>query len=144
MSAQTDPFADASAAFVKPEHLVDRLLLVIPQSVESRPSTLPGSQGKMYESVTTDVIILDGEVTDLIDEVPMTVENIFFSGQVVVGQLKPKVKDHTMVLGRLGKQPSKTKGFGDAWVLNPPTEDDKKVARPAANDYLASRDPFEA
>lgn len=145
--ASQDPFSDATSGFVKLEDLMGRLVLVVPQSIETRASTLPGSIGKQYESVTCDVIVLDGEVTEKIEEVPATLESVFFSGQVVVGQLKPKVKNHGMVLGRLGQQPSQTKGFGPAWVLNPPEEKDKKVARPAAAAYIKALEdqssPFE-
>jgi hypothetical protein len=138
----TDPFSDARSGFVKLEDMLGRLLLIIPQSIEERASTLPGSQGKTYESITADVIILDGPVTELIEEIPATIEGTFISGSVIVGQLKPKVKTHGMVLGRLGQQKARTKGFGDAWVLNPPTDADKAVARPAAAAYLEATDPF--
>ncbi len=138
----TDPFSDARSGFVKLEDLLGRLLLVVPKSIEERASTLPGSQGKMYASITADVIILDGPVTDLIDEVPLTLEGTYISGAVIVAQLKPKVGTHGMVLGRLGQQPAQTKGFGPAWVLREPTDNDKVLARPAASAYLAANDPF--
>lgn len=138
----TDPFSDARSGFVKLDDLEGRLILVVPQAIQERASTLPGQQGKTYEQITGDVIVLDGPVTDMIEEVPMTLEGIAISGQVITAQLKPKVKTNGMVLGRLGKQPSQTKGFGPAWVLNAPEEADKVIARPAATAYLADSDPF--
>ena len=138
----TDPFQTARSGFVKLDDLLGRLLLVVPQSIEERESTLPGSQGRKYDSITADVIVCDGDVTDVIEEVPTTLESVFFSGAVVVNQLRGAVKGSKMVLGRLGKQKSQTKGFGDAWVLQEPTEDDKKIARPVATAYLADNDPF--
>lgn len=140
----SDPFDDARSGFVRLENLVGRLLLVAPQSIEERDSTLPGQQGKKYPSITADVIVLDGKADELVEEVPSLLEGIFFSGSVVVAQLKPKLKKaNPLVLGRLGQQKSQTKGFGDAWVLEPPTDEDKALARPHANKYLEEHaDPF--
>lgn len=138
----TDPFQTARSGFVRLDDLTGRLLLVVPQSIEERESTLPGSQGRKYDSITADVIVLDGDTNDVIEEIPTTLESVFFSGAVVVNQLRGAVKGNKMVLGRLGKQKSQTKGFGDAWVLQEPDEADKKVARPAAKSYLEENDPF--
>lgn len=139
----TDPFSDARSGFVKLDDLLGRLLLIVPKSVETRPSRMPGAPaGATYESITADVIVLDGPVTELVEEVPMTIEGTFISGGVIVPQLKPKIASQGMVLGRLGQQPSQTKQFGPAWVLQPPTDADKVLARPAANTYLAANDPF--
>jgi hypothetical protein len=124
-----DPFSDASDAFLKMDDLIGRLLLVSPQDVGERESTLPGSQGKVYEYVITETVVLDGDVTDLIEDIPTVLDGFQFSGQAITAQLKPKVASKGMVLGRLGQKPSQTKGFGKAWVLQPPTDDDKVLAR---------------
>ncbi len=144
-----DPFSDARAGFVKLDDLLGRLLLVIPLTIEDRDSTQPGSAGKTYESITADVIVCDGEVTDMIEEVPTTLEGIFISGGVIVPQLKPKLpragKGSGMVLGRLAQQPSQRFAKGSpAWVLAEPTDADKVIARPLANAYLSENDPFKA
>lgn len=140
---QNDPFSDARSAFVKLDDFLGRLVLVVPKESREEASTLPGSQGKMYEKVIADTIVLDGDVTDSIETVPGTYEDTHWSGAVVVSQLKPKIRTGGMVLGRLAQQPSKTKGFGPAWVLQPPTDEDKVLARPAATAYLeANVDPF--
>lgn len=145
---QPDPFDDARPGFVRLDDLLGRLIAVIPQSIEERESTLPKSQGKKYESITADVIVLDGKPTDMVEAVPVVLEGIFFSGSVVVNQLKPKLRKQPherMVLGRLGQQPARTKGFGDAWVLEAPTDKDKEIARGPAREYLEKNtDPFAA
>lgn len=141
-AVEPDPFNNATTEFVRLDDLVGRAILVIPKELTERVSTLPGSNGKTYESVTADVIVLDGPITEKIPSIPSTHESVFFSGQVVVGQLKPKVATNGMVLGRMAQQPSKTKGFGDAWVLQPPVDADKVLARPAARAYLDASDPF--
>jgi hypothetical protein len=142
---EKDPFSDARAGFVKLDDLLGRLLLIVPLSIEDRPSTKPGRTGETYESITADVIVCDGDVTDMIDEVPMVLEGIFVSGGVIVPQLKPKLprgnREGGMVLGRLGQQPSQHKKGSPAWVLNEPTEDDKVIARPLAKAYLAANQP---
>lgn len=139
----TDPFSDARSGFVKLDDLLGRLLLVIPQSIETRPSRMAGAApGATYESITADVIVLDGDITELVEEVPMTIEGTYISGGVIVPQLKPKIASKGMVLGRLGQQPSQTPKFGPAWVLQPPTDKDKVLARPAAKAYQEANDPF--
>jgi hypothetical protein len=60
----------------------------------------------------------------------------------------PALRKGTRVLGRLGQKPSATKGFGPAWVLMEPTEEDKDVARKYIDDEKARQasvkpvDPF--
>lgn len=155
-----DPFSEAQSSFITLDDcLVDvntgkvanvgeqgRLLLIEPISIETRQSTLPGQTDKAYDSITANVVILDGPVTEKIEEVPFKVEGMFLSGAVIVGQLKSKLPDKKpstkYALGRVGKQPARTKGFGPAWVLNGNgyslTEADKQLAR----NYLNSLDPF--
>lgn len=150
----TDPFSEATSSFVTLEDFVDaqgngRLLLISPIKVEVRESTLPGSQGKTYESITADAVVLDGPITEKITEVPFKVDGMFLSGAVIVSQLKPKLPNPNngnkpgLVLGRAGKQPARTKGFGPAWVLNgngyKVTDRDKDMARA----YLATLNPFD-
>ncbi len=144
----TDPFDEARPGFVRLDDLVGRLVLIAPHSVEQRPSTLPGAkEGATYESITADVIVLDGEPTETIDEIPYVVEGMYISGSAIVPQLKPKIRKRGLVLGRLSQQPSrKNPKFGKAWILEPPTEADKALARPHAHAYLerrqAEEDPF--
>ena len=139
----TDPFDEARPGFVRLDDLLGRLLLVAPYDVEQRASTLPGAkEGDTYESITADVIVLDGPTTELIEEIPYEIEGMFISGSAIVPQLKPKIRKRGLVLGRLGQQDNrKNPKFGKAWVLEPPTEADKALARPVAQDYLARRQP---
>jgi hypothetical protein len=136
----TDPFSTARDAFIKQEHVDGRLLLISPLSSGERESTLPGSQGKLYVFIETDTVVLDGALDDMVDEVPMLLEGFQYSGQAITAQLQPALRKSGMVLGRLGKKPSQTKGFGDAWVLQEPTEDDKVIARK----YLADEEARKA
>lgn len=130
----TDPFSSAREAFVKMDDVEGRLLLITLLDSGERESTLKGAKdGETYIFVETDTVVLDGDVSEMIDEVPMVLEGFQFSGQAVTGQLVPQLKKKNagtgtgMVLGRLGTKPNsfKTK----TWILQEPTEADKVVAR---------------
>jgi hypothetical protein len=131
----TDPFSTARDAFIKQEHVVGRLLLITPTDSGTRQSNLPGQTDREYTFIVTDTVVLDGDVDDMVDEVPLLLEDFQYSGQAITAQLSPALRKKGMVLGRLGQKPSQTKGFGPAWVLAEPTEADKVVAR----DYLAEQ-----
>lgn len=144
----TDPFSTARDAFIKQEHVNGRLLLITPTDSGTRQSTLPGQTDKEYIFIVTDTVVLDGDVDDMVDEVPMELEDFQYSGQAITAQLQPALRKKGMVLGRLGQKPSQTKGFGPAWVLAEPTDADKVIARKYLAD-LADRkaketpaDPF--
>ena len=148
----TDPFSSARSAFTTLDDLMGRLILVRPKELRTEVSTLPNANGKTYEKVIADVIVLDGDPDDKIETIPMTLEDQHISGVAIVGQLKPAAKKKIdrggIVLGRLGKVPSKTKGFGPAWILNDPEDEDKELARPEAMAYIEANkaneepDPF--
>lgn len=146
-----DPFSDARPGFIRLDDVVGRLILVNPKEIVTKKSNLKGKGDDTYDVVIGDAIVLDGELTEEIEELPAVVEDMHLSGSVLVGQLRAKVNKPAeqggMVLGRVAKQKSQTKGFGDAWVLQSPTEDDKVLARPAAARYIAELkalavDPF--
>lgn len=139
----SDPFSAASDSFVKMEHLKGRLLLITMTGVTGqRESTQKGQAGKFYDWIETDTVVLDGEETDMIDEIPTLLEGFQFSGGYVVGTLRPKVRKQGMVLGRLTTKAVPT-GI-PPWVFTKPTEEDNVLARKylAANPPDAKPDPF--
>lgn len=151
----TDPFSTAREAFVKMDHVEGRLLLITVNESGERESTLPGAkQGETYTYIETDTVVLDGEIDEMIDEVPMELDGFQFSGEAITGQLLPVLKKKQagtgtgMVLNRLGKKPNKFKT--KTWVLLEPTEDDKVKARKYLADVAARKaaekpaDPFAA
>jgi hypothetical protein len=130
----TDPFSTAREAFVKMDDVEGRLLLITVTDCGERESTLKGAkEGETYTYIVTDTVVLDGDVTEMIEEVPTLLEDFQFSGQAVTGQLLPALKKRNMgkgtgmVLGRLGTKPNswKTK----TWVIQAPTDADAVVAR---------------
>lgn len=151
----TDPFSVANEAFVKMDHVEGRLLLIQVTDSGERESTLKGAkQGDTYTFIETDTVVLDGEIDDMIDQVPMELDGFQFSGQAITGQLLPHLKKlqagkgNGLVLNRLGTKPNswKTK----TWVLQEPTDQDKAVARKYLADVAARKaaekpaDPFAA
>lgn len=141
--AADDPFEDVTSGFVKMDDLEDRLLLIAPKELKEMPSTIKGATaGSTYVAVVSDVVVLDGALTETIDEVPFTLEEFHLAGQVIEGQLRGAVRKGTMKLGRLIKTASQYKT--SRWELRPATDEDKALARPAAAAYLKSQpDPFE-
>ena len=82
--AHDDDFDDARSGFVKQEDLMGRLLLVKAFEVGERVSTgqYAGTdpatgKPKVYEYVVTETVILDGDVTDLIDRCGVDVYESF-------------------------------------------------------------------
>lgn len=130
----TDPFSTAREAFVKMDDVEGRLLLITVQDSGERESTLPkAKEGDTYTYIVTDSVVLDGELTEMIDEIPMELEGFQFSGEAITGQLLPalkKVQNGTgngLVLNRLGTKGNKWKT--KTWILTEPTDEDKALAR---------------
>lgn len=145
----TDPFSEARSGFVKFEDIVGRGLLFVPLSSEIRKSTLKGQEGKDVLTVITDIVVLDGPVTEQVEAVPLTLESVPVMSTAVVNQLKVKIgkkgpdnKTPAMVLGVLGRQ---TSSYGTPmWILEAPEEKHKALARQAAKAFTPSDedDPF--
>jgi hypothetical protein len=149
----TDPFSSAREAYVKMDDVQGRLLLITAQDSGERESNLPrAKEGDMYVYVVTDTVVLDGEINEMVDEIPMVLEGFQFSGEAVTNQLLPAVKKfqrgdgNGLVLGRLGTKDNKFKT--KTWILAEPTDEDKAKARKYLADVEARKaasvpaDPF--
>jgi hypothetical protein len=147
-----EPWDEARSGFIRLDDLVGRALLIYPRSTEERESNLPGSVGKRYTAVIGDCVVLSGPVTEVIPQVPLTIEGMFFSSSIVVSQIKFKIGTGRPVLGVLGTQKASNRNFKDAFVLNPDngphlTDEHRALARKAHAAYLAAKkaqeeDPF--
>jgi hypothetical protein len=141
-----DEFDSAKSAWVKPDDLLNRLVLVKPYSTGERESTIPNSGAKTYAYIVTDTHVLDGEVTDLITEVPTVLEDFQWAGVNVVGQLKPKIRSGKYLLGRVSKKKAQRRGMQDAWIFEEPEPEDMVTARKYLKELAAkvkTDDPFE-
>jgi hypothetical protein len=147
----TDPFSSAREAFIKMPDLKGRLLLISPNDSGERETNLRGQTGT-YVYIVTDTAVLDGEVSEMVDEVPMVLEGFQFAGEAVTNQLMPALKRFqrnepgAMVLGRLDQ---KDNSFNTkTWILMEPTDEDKALARKYLADVEAAKkaakpvDPF--
>lgn len=108
---------------------VGRLLLIKPLATGERESTLQGAKpGDTYTWVECDIAILDGPVSEIIEEVPFVYEGFQFSGATLTGILLPKLRAGGTVLGRASAH--KSKGFNTVgWGLSKPTPEDFELAR---------------
>lgn len=110
---------------------IGRLLLIKPLASGERESTLQGQQGKLYPWVECDIAILDGPVSEKIEEVPFVYEGFQFSGATLSGRsgiLLPKLRTGGTVLGRASAH--RSKGFNTlGWGLEKPTPADFEIAK---------------
>ena len=140
-----DPFTSASSG----DRITDldgQLLLITPIGYVEKVDTAFGET----DAVDADVVALDG------DNGPESFDGMKIFQGALIGVLKraakfnndfpagdPKTGRPKMLLGRLGRGEAK-KGQSAPWILTPPSEDDKQLAR----DYLAKApaepvNPFE-
>lgn len=136
----TDPFDDASSSFTNIEDIDGRHVVIRPTAT----GTAKGKTGEPYDFVTADVIVLDGAVTEKIDQVPGVIADMRFSAGSVVSSLKPKLRTGKPVYGLIHSQPSTFNPRVLAYVLKEPTDSAELRALAVAqtNQYLAKQDPF--
>ncbi len=137
--------------------LYGRLLLIVPHKLEEGVPNRLGKPGDTQDRMTADVIVLDGGPIhyggapekipavphDKTAQVPHCTKRQFISNAGIISQCRVALAKKVttgqpgMVLGRLGV--GEAKGDNNApYLLNPPTEQDKQIAR----NYLATVDPF--
>lgn len=159
-----DPFdapAPQQARGPRLREMYGRLLLVVPVKLEeglvSRTFKNPDGSPATQDRMTANVTILDGGTIHYggqpekmppvphskSAEIPMEIKGMFISGVGLISQCRDALAKKItqgrpgMVLGRLTRGEDSGKGE-PPWLLTPPTEDDKNIAR----QYLATRDPF--
>ncbi len=135
----SDPFSSSGSAFVNNDDLAGRTLLIRPDEIGSRKSK--NKPDETYEYIVCDVVVLSGETSDKIEEVPVLLESIQLTGAGVVNHLRPKLRKRDkdgrrkLALQKLTTVKSTVRGQNDAWVLDLP--DDMDAAANAARSYLA-------
>ncbi|MBB4689802.1 hypothetical protein [Amycolatopsis jiangsuensis] len=157
--AGDDPFsapAPQAARGPRVRDMYGRLLLVIPHKLEEDlPNRL--QPGTTQDRLTADVIILDGgeiqyggkpEATPPVPHTktvatPFKSERMFLSQRGLISQCREALAKRLqgqpgMVLGRLTTGEAKEAGQNAPFLLSPPTDEDKALAR----QYLAQVDPF--
>ena len=130
-----DLFDGPQTEFVTPDDLVGRAVVFFVKDVEVRPSTAAGAKpGDTYTRVTADCVVLDGEVTDKVTEVPMTVTDMYVSGSGIAPRLKGGKASGKPIAGRIDSKPSKFNAKLSVAGFQPFAAGDPAI--PAANDAV--------
>lgn len=148
-AAQTeDLFEDVQAEYVTIDDLEGRHIVVLPENLETVESTKPN--GKPYPRITATVLVLDGDVTDKITEIPFTIGDMYLSAANVVARLRAAVKDRRPRLGYVDSVPSsynkavKAFGFQPVDASNREVRDKANAAIVAYREAAHAEDPFAA
>ncbi len=137
----SDPFSSSGSSFINMDDLLGRTLLIRPDETGTRNSKTTGND---YDYIVADVVILDGDETDKVDEVPGLYEGIQLTGAGVVAHLKNKIGKRNqdgsrkLALQVVGQIPPAKRGQNPAWKLDLP--EDMDAAAQAARDFLAKDD----
>jgi hypothetical protein len=151
--AEVDPFSDPGSGGSYPtmKMLNGRLLLIRPTVLEKGlPNTL--QPGTFRDRITADVVVLDGDdITEIVNDdgdvtaeldeplvPPFKLEDMYISQSKLISEIKSKVADKGLVIGRLARLKPLKAGQKGAWSLQVATDADRAVGRA----YLASVDPF--
>jgi hypothetical protein len=131
---ETDEFDTPQMEFVTIHDLKDRLSVINAKRVE----TGKGKQdNEPYEFIVADVVIIDGDVTDLIDRLPFVAVNMHITAKALVGQLKDRVGKNKPFLCRIDAAPSSFNRQVMAYGVRKHeiTDADKAAALPAWRKY---------
>lgn len=112
-----DPFSDPQSGFDRIQDYADFALIVSPKEYLTGLTTVNSKAPGDTDAVDADVVVLYPDGT--VKEIPLL--RVFPRG--LVGQFRRSIGQ--MVIGRLGKVPSK-KGH-DAWVFKPASPEDRAL-----------------
>ena len=120
-----DLFDGASSTFPSKKDLDGRLIAIWATGQGSRQ----GTNGKPYPYVETDTMVLDGEVTELITEVPSVLPAFQHSTTGLVARLKGRIGNPKPMIGRMNSQPSRVNRDVLAYSIAEPTAADMDIIR---------------
>jgi hypothetical protein len=132
-----DPFGLATTAFVGIPEMVGRLVLVHPlRSTQEKSNTKPG---EFYTAIFCNVVVMSGQPTDTIPDVPGQYDDVMISSGMCVRQLTPYLAraERFLFLGVVSAQPSRANKQVNAYAFSEPTEQMIAYARPHAQRYMA-------
>ena len=107
------PDRESGLKFFKMEDLIGRNVIIVPKSIETKQGTFErdGKPPSSYESITADLIVLDGRKTEKIPELPRIERDFWVTGYNVVAELRQFVGKGQPVIGYLATS-------GKAYVLD--------------------------
>lgn len=98
-----ETFDDAQDGYVRVKQLAGRHVVIFVTGVDKAE----GDNGKPYEYIEGDVIILDGKTDEIIEAVPMVAEAVRFTSGPIVRALKRKVGTGRGTLAKVNTRPGK-------------------------------------
>ena len=131
-----DEFATPVRNFLSIEDLDGRLVIAFPHSIDTLTSP---KNGKDYQRIIADVVVVDGKTTDKLPKLPHLATDMHLSATGVVASLRAMVGKGRPVLGRVDSRPSSFNKNVPAYGLADPTDADKAAARPALAQYRAGQ-----
>lgn len=135
----SDNFDDVTTEYLNPEKLVGRAVAILVKSKSEQPSKNPKPGAETYTRCVADVIVLDGETTELIPELPYTVRDMFISGAGMTPKLKHLAGTGRWTAGRIDERPSRNNPRLMVQGLQPFGPDD--TARALANAAIEAYKP---
>ena len=127
-------FEDPTTEFVTIEDIDGRTVAVFGKEIRRDKGK---SDGKEYDKVIADVIVLDGPVTDKITEVPMLIPDMHLSAGAVVGAVRGTVRTGKPVMGKVDSRPSQYNKKVMAYGLQKVDAEVKNRYAPAVRQVLA-------
>jgi hypothetical protein len=133
-----DEFDTPQMEFVTIHDLKDRLCIINAKRMEVGKGK---NDNEPYDFVVADVIIVDGDTTDLIDRLPFVAENMHINAKAIVGQLEDRVGRNRPYLCRIDAAPSSFNRQVMAYGVRKHeiTDADKASAMPAWRKYAQDR-----
>ena len=137
----TDLFDEPTTTFLTLEHLVGRAVAILVHSKSEQPSRNPTAAKKTYTRCVADVFVLDGEVTELVPEVPFLVRDMFISGAGMTPRIASKAGTGKWTAGRIDEKPSSVNARIMVHGIQP--FDEKDPGRDLANAAIGGYVPLE-
>ena len=130
----TDEFDTPQREFVTIHDLKDRLCVINARRLEQGKGK---QDNEPYKYVVADVIIVDGELTELIDHLPFVAPNMHINAKALVSQLEDRVGKNRAYLCRIDAAPSSYNRQVMAYGVRKHeiTDADKAAALPAWRKY---------
>lgn len=131
-------FDDPGSDFVTIHDIDGRTVCVFPKEIRREAAKDPKPGKETFEKVVADVIVLDGPVTDAIQQVPGLIPDMHLSAGAVVAAIRGNVRTKRPIMGRIDSRPSRNNRQVKAYGLQAVDAATKAKYAPAVRQALAS------
>ena len=131
---ESDDFDTPQTEYVTIHDLKDRLCVINAKRLEQGKGK---QDGEPYDYIVADVVIVDGQTTDLIKALPFVAENMHINAKGLITQLRDRVGRNRAFLCRIDAAPSSFNRQVMAYGVrkHEVTDADKALALPAWRKY---------